>query len=1003
MLAGLTQERLAERSGISATGIAALEAGRRTTPRLTTVGLLCDALSFDPGQRAALIAAASAPVFAAASPSVSAVVSAAQSNANPPISTDAQAGEPNGSATPRAPFVSHSLVNHSFVGRSFVGRIDEQQLLRNSWARKVRVSLIFGEAGVGKTTLAEEFAMELGAQGVAVLQGRSTAQQLGAYEAFVAPVRTALHRFDGDLPIHLQELGRLVPGLFGPSNSVMVPSRSDPSIERRLLFETVARLLGTVGPSLLLLDDLQWADPATLALLAFLAAHQELADLMIVGTIRSTDVTPATNAALAELRRHCEVARIHVSGLNRVDLTKLVSDIAGAAASPALIEAVVKETNGNPLYIKELTEHLLQRGFDGTSGGPAIPEGIRQTIELRAAGLTREGQALLRSGAVLGQAFDMTLAGQLAGLAGEELLGAVEDALLSGLVLEHTARVAMFSHGLVATTMYEAMSQSRRLALHRSAAAALTAAAASTSAEIVNVARHWAYVAEADPLARATAAQWSVKAGDAAASSAAVDEAIACYERAVALWDAPTTERADALVRLGSAMMAAGTTVEGVARLEQGLEIADLTGESEVFARAALGLSASVRYAASDPQRIEQLEQAIAKLDPTEMVLRPALLATLRRQLGFVQTPEADARRNAAAALVAAAVLVPEVSDDLLISLGSLRDSLVLDDPVPLGELARKIITVASARQDLPVLSTGWYRQAWSALELGESVRFRHAVGEYRRIAEQLRRPYELALSANMIAAIAQIEGRYDDAEASGQEALAHAAMIDDGNFSWVYFSNSGLRAVDCGDAAATLGLMRSVRSDFAGLLTFEAALIAVTAAAGEFTVANALLDEQVGVDGEIIDRDWVYLSAERLPVVGMWAWGCGLTGNVRQATLLRERLLRIASVGVRVVRVAPVGAWIGPVDHHLGTLSRVMGDLDQAQWHLEQALLVEEEMNGHSFRPRTMAELAFVAAARGTSRGRSDAVEWMAKAQDHASRLGLDSMLSIQRPERFV
>lgn len=76
-----------------------------------------------------------------------------------------------------------------------------------------------------------------------------------------------------------------------------------------------------------------------------------------------------------------------------------------------------------------------------------------------------------------------------------------------------------------------------------------------------------------------------------------------------------------------------------------------------------------------------------------------------------------------------------------------------------------------------------------------------------------------------MIAAVAQIEGRYDDAEAAGEEALAHASTIEDGNFSWVYFANSGLRAIDNGFVAATFDLMKAVRADFAGLSTFEAAL----------------------------------------------------------------------------------------------------------------------------------------------------------------------------------
>ncbi len=943
--AGLTQERLAERSGISANGVAALEAGRRTTPRLTTVGLLCDALDLDPAQRTAMVTAARP----------------AESNRGP--------------------------LPHTVQAASFVGRVDELHTLRDAWARRSRVGLLLGEAGVGKSALADALAGELIAKGVTVLRGSSTPHQLGAYEAFIEPVRTGLGRFDsGGIPLGLRDLGRLIPGLIETDGDVMVPSLADPTLERRLLFETVTTLLTMTGPTLLLLDDLHWADEGTLALLSFLAGRSELADLMIVGTIRSTDVTAATSAALAELRRHCAVTRVQLAGLSGSELAQLVADVAGEPVPDALVRAVTDATNGNPLYVKELTEHLLQRGLDALS----VPDGIRETIELRVASLSPEGQALVRSGAVLGQKFDPEVAGQLAELHGDALVGATEDALVSGLVVEESATTTAFSHGLVAATVYEAMSLTRRRGLHRSAATLLAERGPFSSAETVGVARHWAIVAEADPRARDTAAHWSVRAGDAAAASAAIDEAIACYARAADLYDGPTVERADALVRLGSALTASGQLAQGNEQLQRGLRVADEAGDAAVSARAVLGLSASVRYGHSDPDRIRELESAIAQLGPTEMVLRPALLATLRRQLGFVHTPEADVRRREAAAAVLEAVSSPTVSDELLISLGSLRDSLVVDDPIPLGELARKIIRVAAARQDLPVLSTGWYRQAWAALELGDSPTFRHAVAEYRRIAEQQSRPYELALSANMVAAIAQIEGRYDDAEVAGQEALAYAATIDDGNFSWVYFANSGFRAVDEGKVDEIYAVMQAARDDFDGLPTFEAAFAAIAAIAGDHAAADRMIHDQLGANGEVLDAEWFYLSAERLPVLGLLAWACAATSNVEHAALLRDRLMVLVGLGVRVVRVAPVGAWLGPIDHHLGTLERVLGNLDRAEQHLRAALVVEDEMNGRPFRVRTMSELAAVAAERGAD---DEAAEWRSAAERLAAELGLDAM----------
>jgi transcriptional regulator with XRE-family HTH domain/tetratricopeptide (TPR) repeat protein len=960
--AGLSQERLAERSGISATGVAALEAGRRKTPRLNTVGLLCDGLQLDATQRAAL--------FGAAAPTVQLV-----------------------SPIQRAELATSPEPDHSFVGRT-----SEWQNLRAAWAHKTKVTLLLGEAGVGKSTLAEAFATEMESQNVVVLRGRSTAQKLGAYETFLDPIRSALNNFDGTSLALFRDLRRLVPELF--DNSADRYSRSDPTLDRRLFFESVCTLLVSGGPTLLFLDDLQWADTGALALLSFLAAAPELTDLMVVGTIRSTDIDTATSAALAELRRRCTVERILLTGLSKPEVTALVSTLAGTAFSCALIDAVSEATNGNPLYIKELTEHLLHSGFDETGAGQrihSVPAGIRDTIELRVAGLSKEAQSLLRCAAILGQHVELQLAGHLAGLTGEVFLGAVEDALLSGLVVEESANTALFSHGLVATTILEATSLTRRLVLHRGAAIALAERNPTTTAEIVNVERHWAFVAAADPSVRSTAAQWSVRAGDAAWSSAAVDEAIACYQRAAALWGSqPKNEpaaagHASALVRLGSALTSIGKVTEGNQQLQNALDLADSSGDSMVFARAALSLSASVRYGYSDPERIAQLEAAIAKLDPSEMVLRPALLATLRRQLGFVNTVEADRRRIQAAQLVLEAASSPTVSDELVMSLGSLRDSLVVDDPVPLGELARKIIRVATVHQDLPVLSTGWYRQAWSAFELGDSLSFHKSINEYRLIAERLRRPYELAMSSNMLAAVAQVEGRYDDAEAAGQEALAHASTIEDGNFSWVCFANSGIRSFDRGTIAESFEFMQAIRPDFVGLPTFEAALVATAALAGEPSFADQLLAEQIGVTGEVLDRDWSYLSAERLPVLGMLAWGCSATNNKHYAHLLLPRLQFAASIGVRIVRVAAIGAWIGPIDHHIGALHRVVGNLHEAKHHLNQALKVADEMNGRPFPVRTMLELAAVADSESDSNAQK---HWLGLAEEMATKLGFESML---------
>ena len=166
-----------------------------------------------------------------------------------------------------------------------------------------------------------------------------------------------------------------------------------------------------------------------------------------------------------------------------------------------------------------------------------------------------------------------------------------------------------------------------------------------------------------------------------------------------------------------------------------------------------------------------------------------------------------------------------------------------------------------------------------------------------------------------------------------------------------------------------------------------------MTAAVGERELLEELFEQQIGRNGEVVDANWAYLSAERLPVVGMWAWACGSDGDVDRAIVVRDRLARIAELGVRALRIAPVGAWIGPLDHHLGVLSRVVGDLDRADEHLQRALVVEEELNGRPYMVRTLMELAAVVRARGgpDASARADTLADRAQAAGRRHRSRVD------------
>jgi len=959
----LTQERLAERAGVSAAGIAALESGRRRAPRLSTVSLLIEALAPEPDDRALLLAAAGA-----------------SNNTTP-------GGELT--AAPEARATDHR--------RSFVGRAAELEALRRALDERVRVVLVGGEAGIGKSRLVSEVAAESDQRsGVNVLWGRCSAEQLGAYEPFVEPVRAALEIHVRESAPDRRELVRLLPELASPEHGSSVPTRADPGVERRLMFDAVVGVLADAGRTVLVIDDVHWADGASLALLAHLAASSQLSELTIVGTVRSTDATAATSGALADLRRLGSFLRLDLSGLPIDDLTQLVDLVAGATAPPGLLDAVADATDGNPLFAEELTEHLLASGFSGALDIETIgvPQNVRDTLGRRLAVLSTDTQRFLRCGAVLGREFDVSLAGALSELGEADVLNAIEDALLSGLVIEISARGLSFAHALIRTAVYDSLAAARRLDLHRRAALTLEDARPTTSAEIAQLARHWSEVAASDPRATTDAARWAVRAGDTAVAAAAIDDAIDCYQRAAALWAASTVEHTDTLIRLGTAMSSTGRRTDADVALRQALRFADGLGDDALFARAAIAFASDVRYGHSDPERIDALERAVARLGPEESVLRPAALVTLKRQFGYDPSAQAWERRQIAAAQVADALARPDVSDPTLVAVGSLRDSIPVEEPRALQDLSARIIAAAAPSRDLRVLANAWYGAAWAALELNDADRWREAVAAYTVVAEQLRSPFELALAATMAATAAQLTGDYASAEQASEIAHTHAASGGHDNGQAVQLANSVLCGLDRGQASVMLELMLAVEADYVGVPTFLAGLTLTAAAAGDHALAIDLLDRQ-GVEGfRDIRRD-----AEWLPVIGFLSHACAMARSTRHAPVLRELLESSTATGVRI---GPVAAWWGPIDHHLGALRHLEGSLDAAQRHLEAALATEVALGALPFLARSAWTLADVLDARGDRTDVARIGVLRDEAQATAQRLGAPGLLVTgpSRPE---
>ena len=408
LAAGLTQEALAERAGLSARAITDLERGVNRSPRKDTFARLATALDLSAADHAAWEAARRRSR-----------ASRAQHLAS-------------GVAVENAPM--------------FVGREPELHLLDlHLAAAGPPLLLLAGEPGIGKSRLLREAVPHAAANGLRVLMGGCT--QRGGQEPY-APLVPALARY-------LQEaaperaradlrgcawLVRLLPelsqGLVEPLPSAALPAEQ----ERRLVFAAVVRFLRNVAGArgtLLLLDDLQWAGADALNLLRAVAHAAGDAPLRIVGAYRDTDVGPQSPLAvmLADLAQAGLARQHHVRPLAPHDALRLVHsllDVDGdTLPTPerrdAIAERLLRRTNGVPFFLVSCAEGV-RAGNPEHGTEVEMPWTVAQSIRQRVAALPEATRELLGTAAVLGRDVSRPTLTSVTSRTEEEVLMALEPA-----------------------------------------------------------------------------------------------------------------------------------------------------------------------------------------------------------------------------------------------------------------------------------------------------------------------------------------------------------------------------------------------------------------------------------------------------------------------------------------------------------------------------------------------------------------------------------------------
>lgn len=759
--AGLTQEELAERAGLSARAISDIERGAKHVPRKDTVELLAEALGLSQQERAVFMAA----VRRLSAPGV---------------------GDPG-----VAPLMRQGSALPPLAGRTRESAALDQHLAGGG----PPVLLLVGEPGIGKTRLLQEAALRARAGGWCVISGgcyRRAGQEpyaplMEALQSYIrllpaAQLRTALQR--------CAWLVRLLPELMDaadmPEPSVTLP----PEQERRLMFGAVGRFLANVaGPAgtLLVLDDVQWAGPDALDLLAVLIRAPAEKPLRVVATYRDVDVRLQDPLAvfLVDLVRDGLATQHRLAPLGQEEAAELLRSMlqqSGGTGHGALgadiAERVLRRAEGVPFFLVSCAQGL-NAGALGGDAAEGVPWDVAQTIRQRVASLPRAAQDILSVAAVVGERAPRDVLMRMAtqsGMEEGEVLAALDEACQAGLLADGGDDVYYVTHDLIRDVVRDDLGAARRAALHRRVAEALERATGEPQAELL--AYHFGRAGAIDK-----ALIYLERAGDRAVAVHANAAATGYYREMVERLDrlGRVAESAQAREKLGATLRIVGRYDQALQVLERAAEAFRAAGDLEGLGRAMAQLGRVHARRGTPQEGVARLAPLVKPLEDAHAVHGLAAVQTALAELYFVS----GRHREQLAAAERAEQLTREAGDDAalatavqwrsiaLLALGRTEEALpALQDVIPMAEAAGDLSSYAHTLNHvaLAYIRRGEFRESQAYIERALAA------------AQQRGDPAQVAFMSYNRGLIAFFRGDWPQARGSYEQA---AAVMREIGMSW--------------------------------------------------------------------------------------------------------------------------------------------------------------------------------------------------------------------------
>jgi tetratricopeptide (TPR) repeat protein len=886
-------------------------------------------------------------------------------------------------------------------------------------AGKGGLAVLVGEPGIGKTRTAEEFCEHAQGLGAMMLWGRCYE---GDWAPPFSPFTEAIRQYaettdDTALRSALGKdagvVARLVPALRDRLPDISEPSQLPAEGERYRLLETVSSFFGSVAtarPLVLVLDDLHWADSGTIAMLRHVARQATGQRVLLLGAYRDVEVDAQHPlvAALPELRREAAFERVALGGLENADVGRLLSVIAEQDVPDDLVRAIAQETEGNPFFIREVLLHLIEEGKVLTEDGRwratlsvaemGIPEGVREVIGRRVSRLSEAANRLLAVASAFDGGFAFDLVASVSGLGEAAALDAIDEGLAAQVLRPAGAADTYdFTHALFRHTLYEEMSPSRKVRLHRQIGEAIEARyAENLEPHLGELAYHFYRAASAGDVAKAI--DYCRRAAEQARARFACEDAVAHYQRALEVFDLlphpDAARRCALLLDLGEAQSFTGLGQDAAA-METFLKAADAarkTNDADAFARAADGYhEASYWATGAAPQHYQTkvvplLQEAARLLGNRRDAPAVKVLSKLGRSLHHAGHSDEGIR-----VCNDAVSLARTLGDPTLVAyaLDCLQFPLWRPDTLEQRlALAREVVELAAQGSDRERQMFSHVWMGYQLLEAGGVALAEHHFVEFGRYGQDLHIPAALYAQKAHAAGLAYLRGDLRagealslDAFSFGQKYVGMAAEIHVAQLFYLYMEQGRL--------AELLPAWRTFLDQNAShpwAAAIRAALGFACAESGDLDGAREELNVLIVDDCEGIPFNEFWLATMTF-LAGIAA----RLGSEHCATLYRL----LSPYPDRNVLVGDGMVCHGSSSRPLGLLAAALHRWDEAERHFADALGMNAKMGARPWVAHTQFNYAQMLLARGEPGDREKARGLLQEALGAAQQMGMVKVAS--------